>query len=131
MSIQLDAETVEMGASIGGRVLAAAGQKLTVEVGPVLDRVHQVEGSEKQTRTVTFESVAKVELKGPGAFSLEIPAEQPPTLQNIATAVFWQVRVTADGVEATHVFGVLDPNSLGAVRRSGNTIAGLLGGTPY
>jgi hypothetical protein len=131
VSIQLDAETVEMGASISGRVLAAAGQKLTVEVGPVLDRVHQVEGSEKQTRTVTFESVAKVELKEPGAFGLEIPAEKPPTLQNITTSVFWQVRITADGVEATHVFGVLDPNSLGAVRPRGSAIAGLLGGTPH
>jgi hypothetical protein len=90
VSIQLDAETVDMGASITGRVLAAAGQRLTVEVGPVLDRVHQVEGSEKQARTVTFESVARVELKEPGTFSLEIPAEQPPTLQNTATSVVWR-----------------------------------------
>ncbi len=131
VSIQLDAETVELGASISGLVLAAAGQKVTVEVGPVLDRVHQVEGSEEQTRTVTFESVAKVELKEPGAFSLEILAEHPPTLHNIATSVFWEVRAKADGVEATHVFGVLDPNSLGAARRRDSSIAGLLGGTPH
>ena len=131
MSIQLDAETVDMGASISGRVLAAAGQKLTVEVGPVLDSIHQVEGSEKQTRTVTFQSAAKVELTEPGAFRLEIPAEHPPTLQNMTTSVFWEVRATADGVEATHVFGVLDPNSLGATRRRESTVAGLLGGTPH
>jgi hypothetical protein len=132
VSIELDAETVDMGASISGRVLAAAGQKLTVEVGPVLDRVHQVEGSEEQKRTVTFEPAAKVELKEPGAFSLEIPAEQPPTLHNGATSVVWEVRATADGVQATHVFGVLDPNSLGAARRRESTISGLLGGgTPH
>src|SRR3954454_15187280 len=52
VSIELDAETVDMGTSITGRFLAAAGQKLTVEVGPVLDSVHQVEGSDQQTRTV-------------------------------------------------------------------------------
>jgi hypothetical protein len=131
VSIQLDAETVDMGASISGRVLAAAGQKLTVEVGPVLDSVYQVEGEEKQTRTITFKSAAKVELKEPGAFSLQIPGEHPPTLQNATTSVVWEVRAKADGVEATHVFGVLDPNSLGAARRRGNTIAGLLGGTPH
>jgi hypothetical protein len=131
VSIELDAETVDMGASISGRVLAAAGQKVTVEVGPVLDSIHQVEDSEKQTRTVTFQSAAKVELRVPGAFSLQIPAEHPPTLQNVTTSVFWEVRATADGVEATHVFGVLDPNSLGAARRRESTIAGLLGGTPH
>jgi hypothetical protein len=131
VSIQLDAETVDMGTSISGRVLAAAGQKVTVAVGPVLDSVHQMDGDEKQTRTVTFGSVATVELEEPGAFSLQVPAEHPPTLHNGTTSVFWEVRAKADGVEATHVFGVLDPNGLGAARRRDSTIAGLLGGTPH
>jgi hypothetical protein len=104
VGMTLDADTVELGGTVSGRI----GGAEKVELGPVIHAPSSPEGKFKALATAPVVD---------GAFTLVVPKPAPPTLHNGGTAsIVWEVRAG----EARHVVGVLDPDASAGIRDSGS-----------
>jgi len=109
LSVDLDAETAQVGGAISGRTAPGA----TVEVGAFVDHVVGMEGRPNGVHKQEFRRATSVVADAAGAFTATLPDAGPPTFHDGDTAsVVWEARVTHEGASAWRRFALLDPEGV-------------------
>jgi hypothetical protein len=132
ITLELDAETVSVGAALTGRATVfatrdAGKDAVELEFGPTVETLVQVAGRTQPQLRARFKPAVELRLADARRlaageslvlpFSVGVPEGVPPTLHNGGvTSVVWQVRVERGKSVGWNLAGVLDPEAAAGAR---------------